>query len=159
MRKARRPTRVSRLDSHPGRLQYVGWNLYIRARRHGWILCRTGSNATRFPRLREGRFDRERRGLFFEAVEHGDEGGGAAFEVAYLLAEDFAIGVCEDEGGEAVGAEFFLEVGVLVLDFLRELFGLGKVNEHEDEVFAGVGFEFFGVEDFFVHFDAPWAPV
>jgi len=97
--------------------------------------------------------------LFLQAVELRDEGRRAAFEIADLLAKDRAVLVKEDEGGVPAGAEFFLEIVILILDFLRELPALRKINQHEDKVFVRVILEFSGVKDLLVHADAPRAPV
>jgi len=99
------------------------------------------------------------RALLGHTAEFCNEGGGAAVEITDLLAEDFAILVNEDECGEALDIILLLELVVLVLDVLRELLGLRKIDEHEDEVLAGVILERRGIEDFVVHLDAPWAPV
>ena len=83
---------------------------------------------------------------------------GAAIEVTGA-AEDVAFGVGEVDGGVAADAELFGEAFVLAAGALGDFFLAGEVEGDEDEVFAGVGFEGSGGENFLIELDAPAAPV
>src|SRR5215469_4308359 len=85
--------------------------------------------------------------------------GGSPLQVPFLAPYFFAGSINQDEGGESLNGVFLGQLLILSLLIRGKLLASREIQFYQHQIFRSEVGELLFIQDFFVHFDAPRAPV